>query len=287
MADLLIHSMSEFSELILGALALAGAREIVEIGAEYGGMSAELAAYCKAQGGRLTSIDPGPKPEFRDWLAAHPEVRHLATTSLEAFGQPGQEAGKQLDQELGHVDAWMIDGDHNWYTVYHELVAIESISRRDGKPMLAFLHDIAWPAARRDMYYAPERIPADYRHPHSYDAGAKLGSPDLINGRGFRGMGHFAFATVEGGPRNGVLTAVEDFMARALQSGREFGFAEIPAVFGLGVLFDMDAAWSAPLAELLLPFHQNKLLRTLEDNRLRNYLQVIEMQDEAVSRVAR
>jgi hypothetical protein len=39
MSNLLIHSMAEFSDLILGSLAIAGARHIVEIGAEFGGMS--------------------------------------------------------------------------------------------------------------------------------------------------------------------------------------------------------------------------------------------------------
>ena len=100
-------------------------------------------------------------------------------------------------------------------------------------------------------------------------------------------MGHFAFASVSGGPRNGVMTAIDDFLAEALREGREFGFAEIPAVFGLGVLFDLDAAWSNSLAELLLPYHQNKLLRSLEANRLVNYLRIIDIQDEAAAPVRR
>ena len=45
MPDLLIHSMSEFSDLIIDSLAIAGAAEIVEIGAEFGGMSQVLADY--------------------------------------------------------------------------------------------------------------------------------------------------------------------------------------------------------------------------------------------------
>ena len=271
MADLLIHSVSEFSDLILQALHLAKARDVVEIGAEYGGMSALLAEHCRISGGQLTSIDPAPKGEFLSWLALNPHVRHLAKTSLDAFG------------ELDGADAWIVDGDHNWYTVYHELRQIAAISRRAGKPMLAFLHDIGWPCGRRDMYYAPDQIPVEYRQPHRYDAGAILDQPSLIAGRGFRGMGQSAFATLAGGPRNGVMTAVDDFLAGALREGTEYGFAEIPAVFGLGVLFDMNASWSQRLAELVLPFHQNKLLQTLETNRLRNYLRVIEMQDEVAA----
>jgi SAM-dependent methyltransferase len=271
MSNLLIHSMAEFTDIIVPALAAADARRIVEVGAEFGGMSQVLAEYAQAQGGQLTSIDPSPKREFLSWAAQHPAVRHVAEPSLDALPQ-------QTD-----VDAWIIDGDHNWYTVYHELKAIDACCERDGKPLLAFLHDVAWPSGRRDMYYAPDRIPAEYRHPHSFEAGAFPGQSDLYLNRGFRGAGHFAWATHEGGPRNGVLTAVDDFTAEALAEGREFFFAEVPAVFGLGVLFATDADWSASVAEVVLPYHDNALLRRLEENRLANYLTVLEMQDRAAA----
>ena len=267
MSELLIHSMSEFSSLMMPALAAADAADIVEIGAEFGGMSTLLADHCAARGGRLTSIDPSPKTEFVQWAADRPEVRHVAKPSLEVLG------------DIDCADAWVIDGDHNWYTVYHELKAIRSRCRDAGKPLLAFLHDVNWPSGRRDMYYAPDQIPAEYRHAHSFDAGAFPGHSQLVAGRGFRGMGHFAWATHEGGPRNGVLTGIEDFLADALAEGEEYAFAEVPAVFGLGVLFAMDAPWTAAVAEIVLPYHDNALIRRLEQNRLVNYLTVLEFQD--------
>ena len=267
MAELLIHSMKEFEGIILPALEAAGAREIVEIGAEYGGMSQLLADHAEAQGGRLTSIDPAPKAEFLDWVADRPAVRHVAALSLEAIAE-------QTD-----VDAWIVDGDHNWYTVYHELKAIHQCCRRDGKPMLVFLHDVAWPCARRDLYYAPDQIPEAYRHDHDWTGGMVPGFAGLIPHRGFRGCGQFAAALVEGGPRNGVLTAIEDFLTEALEAGQDFAFAEVPAVFGLGVLFAMDAPWSTAVAEIVLPYHDNQLIRRLEENRLANYLTVIDAQD--------
>lgn len=271
MSQLLIHSMCEFSDIILEALNIAGAREIVEIGAEYGGMSALLAEHAAEAGGRLTSIDPMPKKEFVQWVGENPHVRHIAKPSLQGF------------DEVSGVDAWLVDGDHNWFTVFHELKQIEALSKRDGKPLLAFLHDIDWPAARRDMYYAPDQIPEEFRHAYDYDGGAIPGFPGLIPNRGFRGMGQFAFACHEGGPRNGVLTAVEDFLEDVHGAGGNLAFCEIPAVFGLGVLFSMDAEWSNALAEMIVPFHENRLLRTLEENRLRNYLTVLDWQDSAVA----
>jgi hypothetical protein len=272
--DLLIHSMSEFADIILPALQIAGAREIVEIGAEFGGMSQLLADHAAESGGRLTSIDPCPKAEFLDWVAGTPAVNHVAEMSLAAI------------PNVAGADAWVIDGDHNWYTVFHELSLVSEVCRRDGTPMLAFLHDIAWPWARRDLYYAPETIPEGHRHPHCFDSGVTLDDPGVRRARGFRGHGQFAVALREGGPKNGVLTGIEDFLEAELAEGRELGFAEIPGVFGLGVIFALDADWSAPLADHLLPLHQNRLLATLERNRLANYLHVIELQDIAAERTA-
>lgn len=268
---LLIHSMAEFGDLIVDGLKIADARQIVEIGAEFGGMSARLADFVAAVGGTLTSIDQAPKAEFLDWLETQPQVRHIAELSLAAL------------PELDAADAWVIDGDHNWFTVHSELTAIHALCRRDGKPMLAFLHDVAWPWARRDLYYAPDTIPADYRHAHVWDGGVSLDWDGIVRDRGFRGCGQFAIATHEGGPRNGVLTAIEDFIAEAEAEGGQFCYASVPAVFGLGVLFDATAPWAEAMAAHLLPWHDNALLATLERNRLRNYLTVLDWQDRAAA----
>jgi hypothetical protein len=268
MADLLIHSMSEFAPIIAGALDVAGSADIVEIGAEFGGTTPILADRAAMMGGTLTSIDPTPKPEFLDWVAANPHVRHLAEPSLDVI------------DSCRNVDAWFVDGDHNWYTVINELRAIDAACRRDGKPMLVFLHDVHWPCARRDFYYAPERIPAEFRQPYDYEGGAVPGHSALVRGGGFRGAGQFAWAVREGGPQNGVLTAIEDFIAAA---GRDMAFAEIPAVFGLGILFDQGAPWSEALGQFVLPYHQSPLLASLERNRLANYLRVLELQDALAS----
>jgi hypothetical protein len=270
-ADLLIHSMAEFEPILTGALTIAGAAHIVEIGAEFGGTTPRLAAHAQSMGGTLTSIDPSPKREFIDWVAANPHVRHIAAPSLEAI------------ETLSGIDAWVIDGDHNWFTVYHELQAIDRVCARDGKPLLALLHDVSWPCARRDSYYAPERIPAAFRQPYDYQGGAVPGRSELLPGGGFRGMGQFAWARREGGPRNGVLTAIEDFRAGC---GRDLVYAEVPAVFGLGILFDAAAPWAEALGRAVLPYHKHPLLASLEQNRLANYLRVIELQDAVAMREA-
>lgn len=273
MTELLIHSMAEFAPIVRPCLERANVRQIVEIGAEFGGMTHVLADYCNAVGGTLTSVDPAPKQAFLDWAAANPQARHVALPSLDAL--------PVLAAEGTCADAWVVDGDHNYYTVLRELRGIDAICRDSGKPLLAFLHDISWPCARRDCYYAPDRIPPAHRHAYSYEAGVHVDDDDVRLGRGWRGMGQFAWALHEGGPENGVLTAVEDFIAMADTPERPLAFAHVPAVFGLGVVMDASAEWADDLAAILLPYHANDLIASLELNRLRNYLAVIEWQDNA------
>ncbi|MEO1729514.1 MAG: class I SAM-dependent methyltransferase [Pseudomonadota bacterium] len=267
MSDLLIHSMSEFSSLIMPCLEEAEVVSISEIGSEFGGMSRTLADYCAARDGTLTCIDPEPAEGFADWAQGEAHVVHRPLPSLEAMGA------------CSAADAWFVDGDHNYYTVFHELSAIDAIQRAAGKPLLAFLHDVSWPCARRDFYYAPERIPAAWRHPHSFEAGVKLDFDGVFDSQGLRGMGNFAVALEAGGERNGVLTAVEDFLKIADTEDRPLFYVHVPAVLGLGVIFDANAAWAGALAEFLLPYHANPLIARLEENRLRNHLEVIAWQD--------
>lgn len=268
---LLIHSLGEFAALTLSVLEVAKARRVCEIGAEHGGNSSVLVDWLVPRGGHLTSIDPAPSADFAAWCARHAtHATHVPRLSLAA---------------IAHVDAqdaWFVDGDHNWYTVYHELLQIHAQARRHGRPLLVFLHDVGWPWARRDLYYAPEQIPSEFRHPYSWDLGVTLACREAIAG-GFRGCGAFAVAQTEGGPRNGVLTAVEDFVADVAARGESLLWAFVPPVFGLGVLFDRTHPQAAEIAKLLAPYHDNPLLAKMERNRLANYLKVIEWQDRAAA----
>jgi hypothetical protein len=69
----------------------------------------------------------------------------------------------------------------------------------------------------------------------------------------------------EGGPRNGLLTAVEDFL-----DGRSgLRLEVIPVFFGLGVLWPEDAPWAAAVEDVVAPWAQNRrMLERLEDVRL-------------------
>ena len=93
-------------------------------------------------------------------------------------------------------------------------------------------------------------------------------------------MGQFAVALSSGGGRNGVLTAAEDFIRRAHCEERPLCYAHIPALFGLGVIFDARAHWADTVSRILLPYHANPLLARLEEYRLRSWLESVELRDK-------
>ena len=134
-------------------------KTIVEIGSDQGHNTENLLEYCQQQNAKLHVIDPWPKYEISDWEEEYGEsvVFHLSL-SLNALPLVEQ------------CDLVLIDGDHNWYTVFNELKLIEKLSDKQSQPFpLILLHDIGWPYGRRDLYYlhlveeAMKRIIGEYK----------------------------------------------------------------------------------------------------------------------------
>ena len=49
-----------------------------------------------------------------------------------------------------------------------------------GEPLpVLILHDVCWPYGRRDLYYAPERIPEEFRQPYE-QRGMRPGTDELL-----------------------------------------------------------------------------------------------------------
>lgn len=259
---LLIHSLSELDEVILGLAKKCQPKSILEIGSEHGGFSQQLYKRCQDTGGSLRTIEPFPAPAVVE-LAKKADDFHLF-----------------VDKSIPHLiqhgcpeDFVVIDGDHNWFTVYNELTLIAKSWEAHGKTGVIMLHDVSWPCARRDSYYDPKAIPQEALLPYSYEHGVKPGDDGVIDG-GFRGEGSFAWATTAGGPCNGVLTAIEDFMA----DNPGWTYRSIDAVFGLGCLTRTGSVEDAH-AEMVFAPYRNLLVSRLEANRLALYLKVIELQD--------
>jgi hypothetical protein len=131
-------------------------------------------------------------------------------------------------------DCIIIDADHNWYTVYNELKSIEEKGLLQNGGTI-FLHDVYWPYARRDMYYLPQSIPQEFRHPYA-QAGLIYGVPGLSQEPDAFNRDFFN-ALHEGGARNGVLTAIEDF----LKTGhKNYYFFILREEYGLGILIKKE-----------------------------------------------
>lgn len=267
-APLLLHSLAEFRPLLLPLIDLVNPKRIVEIGAEEAAFTSDLLRWVTDHGADLETIEPYPTERLRE-LARTSDRLHLhAGLSLEVL------------PELDAAELYVIDGDHNYHTVRSELtLAQEAHGGTAG--FVAFLHDVGWPCGRRDQYYDPSTIPPDSLHEHTFTAGIAPGETATVPS-GFRGNGEFAAAVREGGPANGVLTAIEDFMAEF--EGWELLI--VPAVFGLGILHPREWHGAERLREIVAPFSDNPLLRTMEENRLDLFVRVIQLQDE-VARVDR
>jgi hypothetical protein len=241
------HSLVHLAEIVVPCLDAAGARSVVEVGAYAGDLTRVLVDWASESGARVWAIDPSPKEELVELNRARGELQLVRETSLEAL------------EHIPLPDAVIIDGDHNYYTVSEELRLIAKRAAGARLPLLMF-HDVSWPHGRRDDYFAPERIPETHRQPMAEGGGLFPGVSGVRpGGLPFRGS-----AAREGGARNGVLTAVEDFVGQR----EDVVLAIVPVFFGLGVVWQREAPCSKELADLLEPWDRNALLERLEANRV-------------------
>jgi len=246
------YSLTNHRELVVRCLDARRAGSVVEVGSKQGLFTAELIRWAAGRAS-VTAIDPLPEAELAALAEHEPALTLIRSTSLEAIPR------------LQPFDAYILDGDHNYHTVAAELEAIEARAAEGGFP-LVLLHDVCWPHARRDSYYAPERIPAERRQPIAERGWISPWSRNLTDGVG---LGFDAVATREGGPRNGVLTAVEDFLDRR----PELRFARVPAFFGLGVIWPAAANWADEVGEVVEPLADDPVVERLEANRVAHLLE--------------
>ena len=242
------HSMAHHAELMLPCLDAVGARSVAEVGAFAGDLTRLLAEWAAGSGARVSAIDPAPEPALVALADERPEVELVRETSLEALPR------------MEMPDVVVIDGDHNWHTVTEELRVIDERAGGPGMPLL-ILHDVCWPHARRDDYFDVAQIPEERRHPVAGEGnGIFPGEPGVRAG----GLPYPRSAAREGGPRNGVLTAAEDFV----EGREELRLVVVPAFFGFGAIWHRDAPWAGEVAAILEPWDRNPVLERLEQNRI-------------------
>jgi len=192
---------------------------VVEIGVLRGDLTRRLLEAAPQFGAVVHGVDPDPQIDAEEWAAAYGDAFRLhREPSLDAL------------PKLGAVDLLLIDGDHNHHTVLGELTAAQRRADDDRRtPPVIVMHDVDWPYGRRDMYYAPDRIPPEARHPY-----ARKGlRPDSTEVADVGINAHLDNALHEGGARNGVRTALDDFLE---SSPREWTVGYVPGTHGLAIV---------------------------------------------------
>lgn len=248
---------------------------IVEIGAADGRNTAHILEYCQREGGVCHVIDPLPSFDVSAWETKYggASVFHECK-SLDVLGS------------IRAIDVVLIDGDHNWYTVFNELKLIDEQARSDGHNFpVVVLHDVGWPYGRRDLYYDPSAIPAAYRQPFKR-AGMQPGKADLVERGGLNDS--LYNAVTEGGERNGVLTAVEDLISA---SDFPLDFVMVPGIHGLGLLYSKAVSrQNSQLRDLLKTFGSAEFLfqqcQLIEKRRVKEVMRARELR-RALRRMAK
>lgn len=241
-------SLAQMSELVLPCLDAVGAKSVAEVGAFAGDLTRVLVDWAAGSGARVMAIDPEPQAELTQLEHDSAALELIRQTSLVALA------------EIPLPDAVIIDGDHNYFTVSHELAAIGERAQGADLPLLLF-HDVCWPHGRRDDYFDAEQIPADERHPISGGAGGlHPADPGVRAG----GLPYPRSVVREGGARNGVLTAVEDFV----HARPDLRLVVVPAFFGFGAVWHPEIFGAQELSRILDPWDRNPILGRLEANRV-------------------
>ena len=202
---------------ILRLVEAASPGRILASGTESGDHTDILLQYCRRAGCRLDVADTPADPQRAALLAQYADCCGFHPLS-----------GLQAIPLLAACDVVLLDTDPNWFTIYRSLQLLFARAGESGMaPPLVLLRGVGWPFGRRDMYRQPGMIME--RHPYAR-RGMMPGQSALADG----GVSGTTFnALHEGGPRNGVLTAAEDFVAAWPQPIR---LHNLPFVGGLAIL---------------------------------------------------
>ena len=143
--------------------------------------------------------------------------------------------GLFLDEfkKLHDYDAIFINDDPNWYTLFNELNLIKH--NNEFFPLVFICHDV-YPNKKRDAYINPNVIPEEFRIDYSQDF--KLGEISLNDG--------LYHALNENTPKNGVSTAIEDF----LSENSSIKFMDFCLDNGTKILY-LDDEFTKPILKIL------------------------------------
>lgn len=158
------------------------------------------------------------------------------------------------------ADVWVVHPEPNHWSATEALRAVEVASAGEG---VVLLHSVGWPTATRDRYPDPSRLPTDAIHPNTTALSVR---PDAAEPgvSGLRAGSGGAWAIHDGGARNGVGTALDDFLVA--HPGRTARRLRIGT--GLAVVWPADAAYAETICERLTGWCGEEVLLAVDGERL-------------------
>ena len=125
---------------------------------------------------------------------------------------------------IQNYDAIFLNDDANWYTIYNELNIIKN---NNEEFPLVFICNNVFPNQRRDSYRNPKSIPKEFLNEFSDEF--------VYNNISlYDGLFH---AIDENTPKNGVLTAIDDF----LSENGSIGLSNIKFIDGITILYHKNS----------------------------------------------
>lgn len=179
-----------------------------------------------------------------------------------------EENSLNILSNLTDYDAIFLNDDPNWYTVFNELNIIKH--NNDEFPLVFICHNI-FPHKRRDSYKDPELIPKEFINDYSKN----LEFADIFI------QDEFYHAIEENTPKNGVLTAIEDFLSES----SSVGVMDFNLLNGITILYPINSISQIRLGKLSeevkdYELHHDFSDELIENRLLLNYFKKFNFNDE-------
>lgn len=183
---------------------------------------------------------------------------------------------------LSNLDAIFINDDPNWYTIYNELNIIKE--NHINFPIV-FVCNNKYPHKRRDSYINPEKIPEEFKNECCnellilYEENNETKETRVTDG--------LCHAIHQDTPRNGVLTAMEDF----IKENPSLKMLEINPIEGISLIYQSSDIVDLRIKRILEEqvnheYDINELSdKFIENNILLNHVSKINLLKDDIERI--
>lgn len=195
--------------------------KVVVIGLSNVNIIEEVISFCIENDSLLYAIDS--EIDIEDFFVINNKNKH-SYENIKYF----KDNAFNVLPNLRNIDAIFINDDPNWYTVYSEL---NLIKKTNSNFPLVFICNNKYPHKRRDSYSNLDNIPNEYKNECcnkliiEYVDDNEMKYTEIEDG--------FCHAIHNNTPKNGVLTAIEDFLNENLS----LKILDINSLEGLSLIY--------------------------------------------------